>query len=52
MSHHGSSHEEIPGQQRSQTEYEENQPNAKIPAGRSFQNKITVQMLNGVNRNF
>lgn len=45
MSYHSSSHEEVPGQQRPQTEHEEDQPDAKIPEGRSFQNKICRKVL-------
>lgn len=45
MSYHSSSHEEVPGQQRPQTEHEENHPDAKIPEGRGFQNKITRNVL-------
>lgn len=36
MLYHGSSHEEVPGQQRPQTEHEEDQPDAKIPVGIMF----------------
>lgn len=51
MSYHGSSHEEVPGQQCPQTEHEEDQPDAKIPAGRCFQNKMITIFLCETDRN-